>query len=211
MSGLENETPFPSAVFATSDPVALGVLHWCQERSITVPGQLSVIGFDDIELSRIAGVRLSTVCFPVREIAAAAVEHLQGLIERSGDLPAPTRRQFEPVLVARASTARPVGIGREQPVLRAWIVRPGGSLTRTDWQRGDSAGRKHLGTMRRRHHRMRQYLGSVSLASAQDARSRGSGSGGHQQFRGHRPGPRIRPAAPRPWTDSWCRGTSKPL
>ena len=109
MSDLENETIFPSAVFATSDPVALGVLHWCQERSITVPGQLSVIGFDDIELSRIAGVRLSTVCFPVREIAAAAVEHLQGLIERSGDLLAPTRRQFEPMLVARASTARPVG------------------------------------------------------------------------------------------------------
>lgn len=107
MQGFRNRAMYPSAIFATSDPVALGVLRWCEEYSIHVPGELSIIGFDDIELAQMAGVSLSTVRFPVREIAAAAVGHLKALIEVDGELPAPARRQFEPELIARASTARP--------------------------------------------------------------------------------------------------------
>ena len=107
MQGLHHRAADPSAIFATSDPVALGVLRWCEENSVHVPEELSIIGFDDIELAQMAGVSLSTVRFPVREIAAAAVGHLKGLIEGDGELPVPAQRQFEPELIARASTARP--------------------------------------------------------------------------------------------------------
>ena len=107
MQALRSRAAYPSAVFATSDPVALGVLRWCEENSIHVPNELSIVGFDDIELAQMAGVSLSTVRFPVREIAAAAVGHLKDLIEGGGKMPSPARRQFEPELIARASTAQP--------------------------------------------------------------------------------------------------------
>ena len=107
MNRLRGRVSALTAVFATSDPVALGVQRWCQENSVGIPTQLSVMGFDDTEFSRLADPSLSTVRFPVREIVEAAVGHLCELVEREGDLPVPTRRQLEPELVARASTAAP--------------------------------------------------------------------------------------------------------
>ena len=105
MARLRKGAVQPTAVFATSDPIALGALQWCRENSVRVPEDVSVMGFDDTGYSRISDPPLSTVRFPVQGIARASVEHLQRLIARCGELPAPVRIQLEPELIVRASTA----------------------------------------------------------------------------------------------------------
>jgi DNA-binding LacI/PurR family transcriptional regulator len=58
----------PSAVFATSDMQAIGVLEAAQAAGLRVPGDLSVIGFDDVEAATY--VRLTTVAQPLQESGA---------------------------------------------------------------------------------------------------------------------------------------------
>ena len=61
----------PSAIFATSDIQAIGVLEAAQEAGLRVPEDLSVIGFDDVEAATY--VRLTTVAQPLRESGALGV------------------------------------------------------------------------------------------------------------------------------------------
>jgi DNA-binding LacI/PurR family transcriptional regulator len=92
----------PTAVFAASDMQALGVLEAAEERGVAVPGDLSVIGFDDIELARWAG--LTTVAQPLEESGARGAELLLAALEG-----APARgRRLELKLVRRMTTG-PVG------------------------------------------------------------------------------------------------------
>jgi len=58
----------PSAIFATSDMQAIGVLEAAQEAGLRVPEDVSVIGFDDVEAATY--VRLTTVAQPLRESGA---------------------------------------------------------------------------------------------------------------------------------------------
>lgn len=64
----------PTAIFAVSDTQAAGVLRAACERGVTVPDQLAVIGFDDVELAEHLG--LTTVHQPLEESGRIAVELL---------------------------------------------------------------------------------------------------------------------------------------
>lgn len=64
----------PTAVFATSDTQALGVIDAARDRGLDVPGELSVVGFDDIEISGYVG--LTTVRQPLEESGKRAAEIL---------------------------------------------------------------------------------------------------------------------------------------
>lgn len=66
----------PTAILASNDMNALGVLDAAAERGIDVPGQLSVVGYDDIALARLARIDLTTIRLPKREMGAAAAELL---------------------------------------------------------------------------------------------------------------------------------------
>ncbi len=66
----------PSAIFAANDEMALGVLVSAMRAGIAVPDQLSIAGFDDAAIARMAWPPLSTVHQPHVEMAAAAVELL---------------------------------------------------------------------------------------------------------------------------------------
>jgi LacI family transcriptional regulator len=96
----------PGAIFASNDLMAIGVLHGAAEQRMRVPYELSVVGFDDIQLSRYAVPPLTTVRQPKREIASSAIELLleraQGA--RTG---AAEHRVITPHLVVRESTGRP--------------------------------------------------------------------------------------------------------
>jgi LacI family transcriptional regulator len=101
----------PTAIFASSDAAAFGVLAAARELGLRVPEDLSVLGFDDIvEASTVGvglsgGVGLSTVRQPLREMGRVAVQRLMALLaDRS--LPA-TRVVMETELVVRATTAPP--------------------------------------------------------------------------------------------------------
>jgi LacI family transcriptional regulator len=66
----------PSAIFAANDEMALGVLVAAMRNGIAVPDRLSIAGFDDAAIARMAWPPLSTVRQPHVEMAAAAVELL---------------------------------------------------------------------------------------------------------------------------------------
>ena len=63
----------PTAVFAASDEMARGVIEAARTRGLRVPQDLSVVGFDDTEIARIASPPLTTVRQPLREMGAVAL------------------------------------------------------------------------------------------------------------------------------------------
>lgn len=63
----------PTAIFASSDQQASGLYEAARERDIRIPGDLSVIGFDDTVLSRHLSPALTTIHQPLTEMAAEAV------------------------------------------------------------------------------------------------------------------------------------------
>jgi len=76
---LAREVPF-DAVFALNDELALGALRVLREHGIDVPGQVAIIGFDDVDEGRYSLPSLSTVDPGRREIARLAVEVLMDRI-----------------------------------------------------------------------------------------------------------------------------------
>lgn len=101
---LELSTP-PTAVFAASDVVALGLLARAAQIGVRVPEDLSVVGFDDIGPASCYFPGLTTVRQPVQDLAAVAVRALIHL--RSDPLTPPYSRPLTPELVVRESTGRP--------------------------------------------------------------------------------------------------------
>ncbi len=99
----------PTAIVASTDVLAIGVLHGAFAVGIRVPLDLSVVGFDDIPLAASTVPALTTVHMPIAEMVGAAV---QMAIQASGK-PAGERestvRVFRPQLVVRDSTAAPLG------------------------------------------------------------------------------------------------------
>ena len=91
----------PTAIFAANDLMAFGVLRAAAELGRRVPGDLAVVGFDDIELASYTTPPLTTITQSASDVGRAAVEIL---LERLAD-PArpPARRTLETRLVVRAS------------------------------------------------------------------------------------------------------------
>ncbi len=93
----------PTAVFAVSDVLALGVLSAAADAGLDVPAALSVIGFDDIEESAHSRPALTTVAQDLREQGRLAARLVLDLVE--GRRVRSTRRT--PHVLVRESTARP--------------------------------------------------------------------------------------------------------
>lgn len=93
----------PSAIFAASDTQAMGVLEAARDLGVAVPAQLSLIGFDDIDVAEYLG--LSTVRQPLFESGARGAELLLALIAGEAHPAAPEHLPVE--LVARTTTGRP--------------------------------------------------------------------------------------------------------
>jgi len=93
-----------TAIFAASDQMAVGAMGELRALGRTVPGDVSVVGFDDIVLAEAVEPQLTTVHQPRREIGQAAmallIRQLSGHRDRS-DLVLPTR------LIVRGSAAQP--------------------------------------------------------------------------------------------------------
>jgi LacI family transcriptional regulator, galactose operon repressor len=92
-----------SAVFAANDLSAIGVMSAIAESGRSVPGDVSVVGFDDVRLSRFTIPALTTVHQPAIEIARLATQLLLDLA--GGREVSRLRHLLEPTLVVRASTA----------------------------------------------------------------------------------------------------------
>ncbi len=97
----------PTAVVGFSDHTALGVIRACHESGVSIPGELSVTGFDDLEFARYCNPALTTVDPCTEEIAREGVEYLIGRIDGSIEADALEPLTIQPVLVPRESTAPP--------------------------------------------------------------------------------------------------------
>ena len=94
-----------TAVFCYNDMIAIGVLIACSERGITVPQELSVIGFDDIRMASYVTPPLTTIHQPKIELGHLATEVMLDLLQKR-----PVQNHvLQPTLVIRASTTVPTG------------------------------------------------------------------------------------------------------
>ena len=100
----------PTAIFAGSDLQAYGVYQAAREKKLRIPEDLSVIGFDDVEMCRWLSPQLTTVRQPIEDMAREATRILLSLAYR-GLQPLKPKVEMATSLVVRESTARPAVLG----------------------------------------------------------------------------------------------------
>ena len=92
-----------TAVFTSTDACAIGALRYCLDNGITVPDDIAFVGYDNIEASNFAPVRLTTVAYDIkREVQIAIDLLLRRMNTHSADTP-PEIIALEPELVVRES------------------------------------------------------------------------------------------------------------
>lgn len=98
-----------SGIVAYNDLTAIGALRALRRAGIGVPEEVSVVGFDDIDLAAWTDPPLTTIRQPIDELGRWAVEHLTDLLagEGRGEPAAPVL--LEPTLVVRGSTGSAQG------------------------------------------------------------------------------------------------------
>jgi LacI family transcriptional regulator len=99
----------PSAVFCMNDITALGVLSAARRAGLAVPGDLSVLGFDDIDMAQWEPFNLTTVRQPISEMAQSAVRLLHERIEDPQRKP--RHRCLEARIILRDTTGAPGATG----------------------------------------------------------------------------------------------------
>ena len=107
-AALLERRPQLTAIFAANDLMATGAISYLRQSGRRVPDDVSIIGYDDIELARDITPTLTTVRLPLREIGERAMDLVLG----AAGPPRTVRVAAE--LVERDSTARPPS-GRKSP------------------------------------------------------------------------------------------------
>ena len=93
----------PSAVFAASDIQAAGAIRAIKENGLKIPEDISIIGFDDIELSQY--LDLTTVRQPMQEMGSLALHHLIEQMQNKTE--EPFLKKYATELIIRSSCAKP--------------------------------------------------------------------------------------------------------
>src|SRR5829696_774483 len=96
--------PRPTAIFALNDLMALGALRAAAEAGYSVPTDLAVVGYDDLELAQFTNPPLTTIAQPKKEIGFQAINLLVDRMSRK-NLP-PSRVVLAPELIIRRSTRK---------------------------------------------------------------------------------------------------------
>jgi len=97
-------SPRPTAVVCGNDVLAIGALAECHAQGLAVPRDVSVTGFDDLEMAAVVTPALTTVQFPTADLGTLAGRHL---LARLAGRPVEPRTELPVELVVRASTAAP--------------------------------------------------------------------------------------------------------
>lgn len=107
---LLGRSPRPTAIFAANDQMAFGVMRAAEEAGISVPDELSIVGFDDIQMASVVRPGLTTVRQPAYEMGRLAMslllERINGRATGGGRV-----HQFKPELVVRGTTRRRESLG----------------------------------------------------------------------------------------------------
>jgi DNA-binding LacI/PurR family transcriptional regulator len=102
---LMDEDQLPTAIFASNDRCAHGVLATLIRAGVAVPDDISVVGFDDSAVARLSFIDLTTVRQDVTQMAESAVEAIVERLEHGRS----TAREIvlDPTLIVRGTTAPP--------------------------------------------------------------------------------------------------------
>ena len=92
----------PTGLLVMSDAMAIGAMRAIRDLDLAIPADVSVVGFDDIDLAQYVDPTLTTVHQPIRSKGEQAVRMLLGLVR--GGAGRPDRRTLDTHLVIRAST-----------------------------------------------------------------------------------------------------------
>jgi len=104
MNALLASDAVPTAIVAADDGMAVGVLKAISKSGLKVPEDISVAGFDDIELADYTIPSLTTIRQPVREMAEIAANMLIKMIEGEPLSESEKYISLEPMLIIRDST-----------------------------------------------------------------------------------------------------------
>lgn len=107
----------PSAVFATSDLMAIGALSAIRNHDLQVPDDIALVGFDDIEPARWVTPSLTTVRQPLRQMGEIGAKKMLKIL--NGEEPEITRIVLSCKLIERESTAPP--LRKYQRDMAAWL------------------------------------------------------------------------------------------
>jgi GntR family transcriptional regulator of arabinose operon len=102
----------PTGLVCYNDELAIALLDIVREKGLSIPEDLSIIGFDDSFLAEVSEVKLTTVKHPQSELGEVAAKMILDLVkDRSGTQKKKEEPMesvvFDPVLVERSSTAKP--------------------------------------------------------------------------------------------------------
>jgi DNA-binding LacI/PurR family transcriptional regulator len=95
----------PTAVYCANDEVAIGFYRACKEFNVSIPGDISVIGFDDSPMTTLVEPNLTTIKQPIDLLSRQAAE---SLIDQIEGLDGSVSSRFTTSLIIRNSTTRPM-------------------------------------------------------------------------------------------------------
>jgi LacI family transcriptional regulator len=104
MRALMSEKNRPTAVICGNDVLAFGAMLECQRLGIKIPGEVSIVGFDDLDFASQLVPPLTTINVPADKIGESAAEYLLAAVENRPNLLAP---RISVNLIVRGSTAPP--------------------------------------------------------------------------------------------------------
>jgi LacI family transcriptional regulator len=108
----------PTAIFASSDQIAIGVLDVLRQAGISVPGDMSIVAYDDVAPFTFFSPALTAVRQPVADMGRRGVERLVGHLTRtSTDI---TEERLPVHLIQRGSVAPPASSSRLSRLIKAW-------------------------------------------------------------------------------------------
>jgi DNA-binding LacI/PurR family transcriptional regulator len=104
MQSLLDLSDYPTAIFASDDVMAIGAMKAIADHGKSIPGEISVVGFDNIDFSKYFNPALTTIHQPVEEMCRQALRLMLKLIKEPGCCPSPMLFRLKPELVIRQST-----------------------------------------------------------------------------------------------------------
>ena len=115
--------PPPTAIFASNDDMAAAAVAVAHRRGLDVPGELTVVGFDDTALATTIWPELTTIRQPIAAMSRTAISLLVEEIQRrrNDEQPRQVRRQLDYTLIERGSAAAP-RIAAQRPRRNATVA-----------------------------------------------------------------------------------------
>ncbi len=99
--------PLPTAIFASNDDMAAAVIAEAHRRGLDVPGDLTVVGFDDTLIASTIWPELTTIQQPIARMAAEAIDMLVGAVRGNRRSSERLHRLIPHALISRQSAAAP--------------------------------------------------------------------------------------------------------